>query len=409
MRPMPELMDPPVDCDVAVVGAGIVGLAVARELARRHDGLRVAVLEQGEAIAGHQTSHSSGVIHTGIYYRPGSLKARLCVSGASELYAYCERRGIPAKRTGKLLVASSEEEIPELDELERRGRENGVRGLTRVDAQGIWQLEPHAVGIAGLHSPATGVVDFGLVADAFAADVGARGGTVSTACGVRAITESHGRARLDHSQGRTRARRTVVCAGAWTDRLAVAAGAPQEPRIVPFRGGYLRLRREWSGLVRGSIYPVPDPRLPFLGAHLTRTVDGDVLLGPTALMVAARDAYRVSRWSAQDARETLVWPGTRRLIRRHWRTGLRELRQTASRRAYVDEARRLVPELTSRDFVPGPAGVRAQAVARDGTLIDDFVVSQTERAVYVRNAPSPAATAALPLARLIADRVDALG
>ena len=406
MASAPTLSDPPPECDVAVVGAGIVGLAAARELARRHGGLRVAVLERGEELAGHQTGHSSGVIHAGIYYEPGSLKARLCVDGMKELYALCEERGIPAERSGKVILATDEGELPRLDELERRGRANGVPGLSRIGPDEIAGIEPHARGIAGLHSPSTGVVDFRRVATALAEDLIAHGGSISAGCGVAAIADSNGAAVVDHAQGRVRASAALICAGAWTDRLAVAAGAPKDPRIVPFRGAYLRLRPERAGLVRASVYPVPDPELPFLGAHLTRTIDGDVLLGPSALMVGARDGYRPTRVIWRDLGDNLSWPGTWRLAGRHWREGLRELRRAVSNRAFVAAARRLVPELEPADFVRGPAGVRAQALDREGMLVDDFVVSRTERALFVRNAPSPAATAALPLGRLIADELD---
>jgi len=380
------------ECDLVVVGAGIVGLAVAREMALRHDDLRVA----------------SGVIHAGIYYPPGSLKAELCVAGARELYAYCDERGIEATRSGKLIVATRGSELGRLDELERRGKANGVPGLRRLAAGELREVEPHVAGIAGLHSPETGVVDFGLVAAAYARDLAASGGTVATGCNVRSIAEDGRGATVAHEGGSTRARAVAVCAGAWADRLAVAAGAPAEPRIIPFRGGYLKLRPERAGLVRASIYPVPDPDLPFLGAHLTRGPDGAVLLGPSALLVGARDAYGLARVRGADLRETLAWSGAWRLARRHWRTGLTEIRRAVSRRAFVAEARRFVPELRPADFVAGPAGVRAQAVARDGSLVDDFVVSPTERALYVRNAPSPAATSSLALARLIANRLDPL-
>jgi (S)-2-hydroxyglutarate dehydrogenase len=399
-----QVLSPPPQTDVVVVGAGIVGLAVARELAHRHDGMRVAVLEREPEIGAHQTTHSSGVIHSGIYYEPGSLKARLCVAGARELYEYCDERGIPAPRTGKLILATGEDELGRLAELERRGIANGVPGLRRIGPDDIHELEPHAAGIAALHSPETGVVDFGRVAAAYADDVRAAGGEVVTGCAVSAIEDG----RVNHSAGSTGARAVVVCAGAWADRFANAAGADTEPRIVPFRGAYLRLRPERAELVRANIYPVPDPALPFLGAHLTRGFDDSVLLGPTALIAGARDAYRLRRVRAADLRETIGWPGTWRLARRYWRAGLTELRHAASRRALVAAARRLVPELRPADFVAGPAGVRAQAVSRDGTLVDDFLVSRTERTLYVRNAPSPAATSSLPLARLIADEAAGL-
>jgi 2-hydroxyglutarate dehydrogenase len=402
------IAEPPTECDVVVVGAGIVGLAAARELAQRHDGIRIAVLERDEAIAGHQTSHSSGVIHAGVYYQPGSLKARLCVEGARELYEYCERRGIEARRSGKLIVSVDERDLPRLDELERRARANGVPDLERVGPDRIREIEPYAVALSGLHSPNTGVVDFSMVAAAYAEDLVAAGGTVSTGCGVGAVMDNETGAAVIHTEGRVRAKAVLVCAGAWSDRLAVAAAAPREPRIVPFRGAYLRLRPERSHLVRANLYPVPNPELPFLGAHLTRGFDDEVLLGPSALIVGARDAYRLGRVSGADLRETLAWPGTWRLIRRYWRTGITELRHALSKRAFVAEARKFVPELRASDFVSGPSGVRAQALGRDGTLVDDFVVSKTERAVYVRNAPSPAATSSLALARLIADELDPL-
>jgi 2-hydroxyglutarate dehydrogenase len=387
----------PRECDLVVVGAGIVGLAVGREMVLRHDGLSVCVLESEPEIAAHQTSHSSGVIHAGIYYEPGSLKARLCVEGARELYAYCDERGIPTKRSGKLIVATRERELEGLAELERRGRENGVPGLRRAVADEIAEIEPHVVGIAALHSPATGVVDFGRVAAAYADDLAAEGGSVITGCGVAAIEDRERDAVVRHDAGMTRARAVAVCAGLAASRLAEAAGADPDPRIVPIRGRYLRLRDERAHLVRGNVYPVPDPELPFLGAHLTRDIDNRVTLGPSALITGAGQLG-----------QALAWPGTWRLMRRHWRTGARELRQATVTRAYVAEARLLIPELRPADFIAGFSGVRAQAVARDGSLIDDFVLSETGRAIYVRNAPSPAATASLPLARLIADELTPL-
>ncbi len=371
----PANTEPTAECDVVVVGAGIVGLAVGRELASRHRGMRVAVLEREPRIACHQTGHSSGVIHAGIYYAPGSLKARLCVEGAAELYEYCDQRGIRTAHSGKLIVATTATEIPRLDELERRGRRNAVPGLRRLDAAEIAEIEPHARGVAALHSAATGVVDFTEVATAFADDLTAAGGSVTTGCGVIAIADDGGTATVSHDRGVTRARAVITCAGAWSDRLAVAAGAPPDPRIVPFRGAYLRLRPERDRLVRASIYPVPDPDLPFLGAHLTRGIDGQVLLGPTALMVGALDAYRLRRLSGRDLARTLGWPGSWRLAARHWRAGLTEIRHAASRRALVATMRSFVPEFAAGDFADGPAGIRAQAVGRDGSLVDDFVVS----------------------------------
>jgi L-2-hydroxyglutarate oxidase len=397
---------PPRECDVVVVGAGILGLASARELALRHDGIRIAVLEREGSIAAHQTGRTSGVIHAGIYYRPGSLKARLCVAGARELYEYCEERGIHAERSGKLIVATDETELDPLAELERRGHENEVPGLRRIETAEIREIEPHATGVAALHSPATGVVDFAEVAASFGRDLAASGGSVATGSPVGALEPAGNAISVRHACGATRARAVVTCAGAWSDRLAVSCGAPAEPRIVPFRGAYLRLRPERRDLVRANIYPVPDPDLPFLGMHLTRGIDGEVLLGPSALMVGARDAYRLTRVRPRDLAETLSWPGSWKLAARFRRTAWREARNAASRRSFVEDLRRFVPELQVSDVLPGPAGIRAQALARDGSLVDDFVIHGTERAVHVRNAPSPAATSSLALARLIADEAE---
>ncbi|HWH44555.1 MAG TPA: L-2-hydroxyglutarate oxidase [Thermoleophilaceae bacterium] len=384
--------------DFAVVGAGIVGLAVARELLARHPGAGLVVLEREQRTAAHQSGANSGVIHAGIYYEPGSLRARLCVEGARDLYAYCDEHGIPAQRSGKLVVALGEDELPRLSELERRGRANGVPGLERLDVAGLRAVEPHAAGIAALHSPETGTVDFAAVAGALRADVEAAGGEVRLGAPVERIEPG----RVVLSDGDLECGYAVACAGAWSDRLAVSAGAPAEPRIVPFRGAYLRVARPER--VRSMIYPVPDPALPFLGVHLTRH-GGELLLGPTALIAGARDAGRLLR--PRDALGTLAFPGTRRLALRHRRAALRELRFAVSRRALAAEASRYVPGIEASDLAPAFAGVRAQALGRDGRLLDDFLVSETERALHVRNAPSPAATSCLALARLVADRAEA--
>ena len=400
----------PAEAEICVVGAGIVGLATARELQLRHPEATIAVLERAGSIAAEQSGHSSGVIHAGVYYEPGSLKARLCVDGSRRLYAFCEERAIPARRSGKVIVAASEADLPRLDELERRGRANDVPGLERIGADRLREIEPHAAGAAALHSPATGIVDFAAVAAAIAADFERAGGRLALGCEVRGLEPRADRLEIAHSGGRTLARRTAVCAGPWADRLAIAAGADRDPRLVPFRGAYLRLRPEADHLVRSNIYPVPDPDLPFLGVHLTRNAAGEVLLGPTALLVGARDAYRLRRIVPRDLVESVAWPGTWRMIRRHWRTGLAELRHAFSIRSFVAECRRYLPELGVGDVERSPhAGVRAQAIARDGTLVDDFLISETEHAVHLRNAPSPAATSAFALAEVIADRLDALG
>jgi 2-hydroxyglutarate dehydrogenase len=381
-------------------------LAVARELARRHPRLRVAVLEREPRLGAHQTTHNSGVIHAGIYYAPGSLKARLCVQGAREMYDYCQERGIAHETCGKVILATDRSELERLSELERRGVANGVPDIRRIDADEIRAIEPHAVGIAAIHSPATGIADFGAVARAYASDVLDAGGSVTTGCGVERV-QAHARGlSLHHARGVVEAGNAVFCAGAWADRLAVAAGADPDPRIVPFRGAYLRLVPERRDLVRSLIYPVPDPTLPFLGVHLTRSIDGEVLVGPTALMVGARDAYRLGRVRGGDLVDSLSWPGSWRMIRRWWRTGLSEMHHAARRSAFVRAAARYVPELEVRDVEPSFAGVRAQALGRNGRLVDDFVFSSTERALHVRNAPSPAATASLTIARHVAGEAE---
>jgi (S)-2-hydroxyglutarate dehydrogenase len=397
---------PSEQCEIAIVGGGILGLAVARELGARNPAASICVLEREREIATHQTGHNSGVIHAGVYYVPGSLKARLCVEGAREMYAYCESRGIASERCGKVIVATDASELERLEELERRGHANGVPGLRRIDADGIAELEPHARGLAGLHSPGTGIADFAAVAAAYAQDVEGAGGTIATGCEVLGVAVNGRSLRLSHSYGVTEARNVVFCAGAWADRLAVAAGADPDPRIVPFRGAYLRLRPDRRHLVRSLIYPVPDPSLPFLGVHLTKHIDGDVLVGPTALMAGARDAYRLRTVHRRDLLETLAWPGTWRMLGRWWRTGLTELRHAALTSAFVRAASRYVPELQPGDVEPSFAGVRAQALGRDGRLVDDFVFSHTERALHVRNAPSPAATSSLAIARHVADEAE---
>ncbi len=400
----PEVAD---QCDIAVVGGGILGLAVARELTARRPQASVCVLERETELGTHQTGHNSGVIHAGVYYVPGSLKAQLCVAGAREMYDYCERKGIGAERCGKVIVATDRSELERLDELERRGRANGVPGLRRIDADGIAELEPHARGIDGLHSPGTGIADFPAVARAYAVDVQEAGGTIATGCEVLGVEVSGSRAlRLTHARGVTEARNAIFCAGAWADRLAVSAGADPDPRIVPFRGAYLRLRPDRRELVRSLIYPVPDPALPFLGVHLTKHIDGEVLVGPTALMAPSRDAYKLSRVRRRDVIDTLSWPGTWRMLAQWWRTGVTELHYAVLRSAFVRAAARYVPELQAADVEPSFAGVRAQALARNGKLVDDFVFSHTERALHVRNAPSPAATSSLAIARYVADEAE---
>lgn len=397
---------PPARCDLAIVGGGIVGLAVARELSRRHPRASVCVLERESELAMHQTGHSSGVIHAGIYYRPGSLKARLCVQGAQELYAYCEQRGIAYARSGKLILATRPVELARLAELHRRGEANRVPGLRRIERSEIERIEPHARGLAALHSPGTGIVDFRAVARALAADLLESGGALALGCEVREVRIGARSLRLRYTRGSIEATHAIFCAGAWADRLAVASGAATSPRIVPFRGAYLRLTAERRPLVRSLIYPVPDPALPFLGVHLTRHGDGEVLIGPTALIAGARDAYSLRTMHTEDLRDTLAWPGTWRMLRRFWPAAAGELHRSLSKSALVRAAARMVPELVPDDVEGGYAGVRAQALARDGQLIDDFAFSAGERTLHVRNAPSPAATASLAIARHVCEQAE---
>ena len=399
-------MQAPAQCDMAIVGGGIIGLAVARELTKRHPRAKVCVLEREDTVGTHQTGHNSGVIHAGVYYTPGSLKARLCVEGARELYEYCGEHDIASEACGKVIVATNPSELERLEELERRGKANEVPGLRRIDAQGIEALEPHARGIAGLHSPRTGIVDFGAVARAYAEDVLEAGGRVATGCGIEDVEPGSAALRLLHAHSATEAGHAIFCAGAWADRLAVAAGAEPDPRIVPFRGAYLRLKPARRELVRSLIYPVPDPSLPFLGVHLTRHIDGDVLIGPTALLAGARDAYALGRVQREDLLDTLAWPGSWLMFHRWWRTGLTELGHATHRPALVRAAARYVPELRPHDVEPAFAGVRAQALGRDGRLVDDFVFSATPRALHVRNAPSPAATSSLAIGRHVAEEAE---
>ena len=393
--------------DVVVVGAGILGLATARELLRRNPDTRVLVLEREPEIATHQTGHNSGVVHAGIYYAPGSLKAQLCTAGRNALYEYCDEHGIAYEKCGKLIIALDNTELGKLDELERRGRENGVPGLTRLDASGLREIEPHATGVAALHSPETGIIDFAAVARTMAAEIRAMGAQIHTGVTVERLSRNGRATIVETSAGPIPTTKAVACAGLWSDRLAEASGESGDPRIIPFRGGYLKLKPEARYLVKSLIYPVPDPSLPFLGVHLTKTISGDIWLGPTALLAPSRAAYSLRTFSRLDLLSTLTWPGTWRMARRFWRTGITEMNFAARKRAFVEACAAYVPALKPSDVEPGPAGIRAQAVARDGKLFDDFAFASAPNVLHVRNAPSPAATSSLAIARVIADRLEA--
>ncbi|MDE3069432.1 MAG: L-2-hydroxyglutarate oxidase [Acidobacteriota bacterium] len=394
---------PPARVGLAVVGGGIIGLAVARELQLRDPSRTVCVLERETSLATHQTGHNSGVVHSGVYYRPGSLKARLCVAGARALYEHCAEHGIAHRRCGKLIVALGRHELPALAELERRAAANGLSGVRRLTGAEIADVEPHCSGLAALHCPGTGIVDFAALARSLAEDVLVRGGTIATACEVLGIGERQNTVVLEHARGTTEAAHAIVCAGAWADRLARLAGADADPRIVPFRGAYLRVSTQQRELVRALIYPVPNPALPFLGVHLSRALDGSLMIGPSAVPALARDGYRLATVDRRDLGELLGWPGTWRMARRWWRTGLREIHHALAPGALLREAARYVPGLAGADAQPAPSGVRAQAVGRDGALLDDFAFSLTGRTLHLRNAPSPGATASLAIARHVAD------
>jgi (S)-2-hydroxyglutarate dehydrogenase len=395
--------------DVVVVGAGILGLATARELLARRPGTRLAVLDKEPVVGAHQTRHSSGVVHRGVYYAPGSLKAQLCVEGAARLLSYCDERAIPILRCGKVVVATDASEVERLEELYRRSVENGVPGAELIGPDRLEELEPHVAGVQALYSPETAVVDFGRVVEAYADDVRAGGGEILLGREVAALSRQRDTTTVATGQGAVEAERVVVCGGVHADRLATLSGAPPEPRIVPFRGDYLVLRPERRHLVRGLVYPVPDPAFPFLGIHTTVRPDGEVWLGPNAVLALAREGYRRRDISFRDLRETMRSKGFRRLARRHWRTGGGEMVRDLSTRLFVASTRKLLPGLEVSDVLPGPSGIRAQALAADGTLLDDFVFHEAEGVVHVRNAPSPGATSSLAIASVIADRVEAIG
>jgi len=389
-------------CDVAVIGGGLVGAATALALASR-DGLTVAVLEAEDRLAAHQSGHNSGVIHSGLYYKPGSLKAALCVEGARDLYRFCAEEGIAHQRCGKLVVATDPEELPRLDELERRGQANGLVGVRRLRAEEIRDIEPHAAGIAALHVPETGIVDYPAVARAYGRKVEERGGTVWTGARVTAVRREQGGLVAETRRGAVACRLLVNCAGLQADRVAVLCGAAVDVRIIPFRGEYYELAPERQDLVRGLIYPVPDPRFPFLGVHLTRMVKGGVEAGPNAVLALRREGYRWRDVSPRDLAATAAWPGFWKLAARFWKTAAYEVRRSLSKPVFVRDLQRLVPEIREEDLHRAGAGVRAQALDRAGALVDDFRIVTSERAVHILNAPSPAATASLAIGRKIAE------
>jgi L-2-hydroxyglutarate oxidase len=390
--------------DVAIIGAGIVGLATALRLLERKPDLRIVVLEKEAAVASHQTGHNSGVLHAGLYYRPGSLKARLCREGKADLEAYCEAHGVPIERTGKLVVALDESELGRLEALKERALANAVPGLEEVGPERIRELEPHAVGIKALWSPGTGIVDFLAVAQAFAHDVVERGAVIETRRAVESIKRRGDDMVIGTSRGELMARSVIACAGLQADRVADLAddGDEDRPGIVPFRGDYYTLQPEAQHLVRGLIYPVPDPHLPFLGVHLSKRIDGSVLAGPNAVLATSREGYGRLDISWRDLVDTITYPGFRKLARRYWRVAAGEMWRDWSKRAFLADVRRFVPALGSGHLVFGPSGIRAQALQPDGSMVDDFLLGGSDRVLHVFNAPSPAATSSLAIGRVLA-------
>lgn len=392
------------DCDVLVIGGGIVGLSAAYAITQASPGTRVVVLEKEPGPARHQTGRNSGVIHSGIYYPPGSLKARFAVRGAAEMVRFCAEQGLPCEVTGKLIVATEREELPRLHALVQRGREHGIPVRELGPAQ-IAEHEPAVRGLAAIHVGSTGVCDFGAVAGRLARLAEGAGARIRYGAEVRTIGRRASSVAVRTADGEVlRARALVNCAGLHSDRVARLAGDDPGMRIVPFRGEYYELAPGRAGLVRGLVYPVPDPAFPFLGVHLTRGIDGGVHIGPNAVPALAREGYDWRTLHPAELAGTLAFPGSRRMARRHWRYGTGELRRSLSKGAFTAAVRRLLPEVGPADLIPAPSGVRAQAVLPDGSLVDDFLFAQSPRMVHVLNAPSPAATASLPIGREVARR-----
>jgi L-2-hydroxyglutarate oxidase LhgO len=388
-----------------VVGGGIIGLAFARRLLESYPGIGVTVLEKEAAVARHQTGRNSGVVHAGLYYAPGSLKAMLCRRGVGLLKDYCAEHGLPYQELGKLVVARDDDERRRLQAIEGRARGNGVPGLVTLGPDGMRAIEPEVIGVAALHSPTTAVTDFGAVSRQLAADIVAFGGRVTTGAEVVGIRQSTDDVRVLAGDDWHRYDALVVCAGLHSDRVARMVGVGRDPAIVPFRGEYSQLVAGRRHLVRGLVYPVPDPRFPFLGVHLTRHVDGHVSVGPNALLALAREGYRWRDVSARDLRDTFAWPGFWRLARKYWRVGAAEMRASLAGRTFLAEARTFLPALATGDLVPSTTGVRAQALDRAGNMVEDFVVERRGRVALVRNAPSPAATSSLAIAEHLDARI----
>jgi len=389
--------------DVIIIGGGAVGLGVALEITRRFPRQKLLMVEKEEKVACHQSGHNSGVIHSGVYYKPGSLKARLCVTGAAAMVEFCREHGIPHKVCGKVIVATSEEELVPLEELRRRGEANGLAGLRMIGPEELREIEPHTSGVRALVVPSTGVTDYAVVCEKYAELIVASGGTVLTSAAVKGIRRSSEEIVIETRKGAFSAGALINCAGLYSDRIARMAGDDPGIIIVPFRGEYYDLTPERASLVRWLIYPVPDPRFPFLGVHFTRRITGRVDAGPNAVLALAREGYRHSDIDARDIASSLAYPGFWKMAARHWRNGLGEWHRSLSKSAFVRALQRLLPEIKSEDLVPGGSGVRAQALKPDGALVDDFQFVPSGKVLHVLNVPSPAATASLMIGKSIVE------
>ena len=392
----------PTGYDIAVIGGGIIGLATARQLVLDHPDRRIGVLEKEAEVATHQTGHNSGVIHAGIYYAPGSQKANFCAIGSKMLRKYCDERGIPYDMCGKVIVATDETEVPLLEELHRRGTANGAEGLEIVERERLLELEPHVAGLRAIVSPNTGIIDFSAVSQAYASDLTEAGGHLLKNTKVQSIARRDRKIYLETTAGEVSASKVINCAGLHADRIAGMMGVDIGVRIIPFRGEYFSLTPERASLVRGLIYPVPDPDLPFLGVHFTRRIGGSVEAGPNAVLAFDREGYRKTSFSIRDALGLAAYPGFWWMSASHWRTGLHETYRSRVKSAFVKSLRKLVPEIESSDLHEPGAGVRAQAVDRRGRLLQDFSIAQSDDAIHVLNAPSPGATSSLAIGQHIA-------
>jgi len=391
------------EADLLIIGAGIVGLATALEATRRFPGMRILVVEKEDQVAAHQTGHNSGVIHSGLYYKTGSLKARNCVAGATSMKRFCQEHGVPFEECGKLVIAASPEEVPRLEQLHQRGIANEVPGLRMLDREQFREVEPHCIGIKALQVPTTGIVDYTVVAQKYAELIARAGGEIVLDAKVTGLREDGQANIVETTAGDFRMRYVINCAGLYSDTVARMAGVHTELEIVPFRGEYYELKPERRHLVNALIYPVPDPRFPFLGVHFTRRVNGSVEAGPNALLALRREGYTGAGVDLSEAVETLRFPGFWKMARKYWRMGLAEQYRSWIKSAFVKSLQKLVPELQESDLAPGGSGVRAQAVDRNGNLLDDFHFVHSARMIHVCNVPSPAATASLEIGREIVD------